>query len=61
MSESNGALKPRVAQHIDIHCPDDRAYWAEHFRVSGDELRHVVKLVGSRVATVAAHIGQPQG
>ncbi len=58
MSVSQDVLKPRFAQHIDIHCPDDRAYWAEHFGVSGDELRSAVKLVGSRVATVAAHLGR---
>ncbi len=58
MSVSQDALKPRFAQHIDIHCPDDRAYWAGQFGVSGDELRSAVKLVGSRVATVAAHLGR---
>ncbi|UHC14130.1 DUF3606 domain-containing protein [Methylobacterium currus] len=58
MSASQDALKPRFAQHIDIHCPDDRAYWAGQFGVSGEELRDAVKMVGSRVSTVAAHLGR---
>ncbi len=58
MSASQDVLKPRFAQHIDIHCPDDRAYWAGQFGVSGEELRDAVKMVGSRVSTVAAHLGR---
>lgn len=58
MSASQDGLKPRFTQHIDIHCPDDRAYWAGQFGVSGDELRDAVKMVGSRVTTVAAHLGR---
>ncbi|TGD99266.1 DUF3606 domain-containing protein [Methylobacterium nonmethylotrophicum] len=58
MSETQDILKPRFAQHIDIHCPDDRAYWAGQFGVTGEELRDAVKIVGSRVSTVAAHLGR---
>ncbi|KMO31092.1 hypothetical protein VQ02_26995 [Methylobacterium variabile] len=57
MSQAQDVLKPRFAQHIDIHCPDDRAYWAGQFGISGEELREAVKMVGSRVSTVAAHLG----
>ncbi|GJE38528.1 DUF3606 domain-containing protein [Methylobacterium persicinum] len=51
-------LPPR--SHIDIHDRRTREAWSRHFDVTDERLRKAVRIVGSRVATVAAYFGRPK-
>ena len=45
-------------RHIDLADRFDREAWARHFEVTDQRLRKAVRMVGSRVATVAAYLGR---
>ncbi|MGU3417002.1 DUF3606 domain-containing protein [Methylobacterium sp. D54C] len=45
--------------HIDVFDRAAREHWALRFGVTEERLRKAVRMVGSRVASVAAYLGQP--
>ncbi|SFT30105.1 DUF3606 domain-containing protein [Methylobacterium sp. yr668] len=45
--------------HIDVFDRPAREHWALHFGVTEERLRKAVRMVGSRVTSVAAYLGQP--
>jgi hypothetical protein len=52
-------VKSRRATHIDIYDASCRRSWAEHFGITDQQLRKAVHLAGSRISTVAGHLGKP--
>lgn len=46
--------------HIDMYDRVTRERWAQHFGVTDERLRKAVRMVGSRVTTIADHFGQPK-
>ncbi|WP_128565912.1 DUF3606 domain-containing protein [Methylobacterium crusticola] len=44
--------------HLDIHDPDERQETARHLGVTEDELRDTVRMFGSRIATLRAHLAK---
>jgi len=49
----------RTPTHIDIYDASVRQLWTERFGISDQQLRKAVQLAGSRVSTVAGHLGKP--
>lgn len=47
----------RDKAHIDVFDREAREHWALHFGVTEDRLHKAVRMVGSRVTTVAAYLG----
>ncbi|UIY43525.1 DUF3606 domain-containing protein [Methylobacterium radiotolerans] len=47
--------------HIDIFDRDARQAWALRFGVTEERLRKAVRMVGSRITSVAAYLDQPLG
>jgi hypothetical protein len=45
--------------HIDVFDRAAREHWALRFGVTEERLRKAVRMVGSRVTSVAAYLGQP--
>ena len=45
--------------HIDVFDRSAREAWAHRFGVTEERLRKAVRMVGSRVTSVAAYLGQP--
>ncbi|MEH3061515.1 MAG: DUF3606 domain-containing protein [Methylobacterium radiotolerans] len=45
--------------HIDVFDRAAREHWASRFGVTEERLRKAVRMVGSRVTSVAAYLGQP--
>ena len=45
--------------HIDVFDRSAREAWALRFGVTEERLRKAVRMVGSRVTSVAAYLGQP--
>ena len=50
-------IQLRDKAHIDVFDREAREHWALHFGVTEDRLRKAVRLVGSRVTTIAAYLG----
>lgn len=44
--------------HIDVFDRAAGEHWSLHFGVTEDRLRKAVRMVGSRVTSVAAYLGQ---
>jgi hypothetical protein len=45
--------------HIDVFDRAAREHWALRFGVTEERLRKAVRMVGSRVTSVAAYLGHP--
>ena len=45
--------------HIDMYDRATRELWAQRFDITGERLRKAVRMVGTRITTVAAYLGQP--
>ncbi|MEH3145917.1 MAG: DUF3606 domain-containing protein [Methylobacterium frigidaeris] len=55
---ASGPSSPsRSIQNIDIYCDKSRAQWSERFGITDAQLRQVVRQIGPRASTVAAHLG----
>ena len=51
--------EPRTNTHIDISDRGARDMWMKQFGVTEERLRKAVRMVGSRITTVTAYLGQP--
>ena len=45
--------------HIQVYDRTDRQLWAQRFGVSEERLRKAVRLVGTRLTTIADYLGRP--
>ncbi|WP_336492403.1 DUF3606 domain-containing protein [Methylobacterium nigriterrae] len=57
MSSATASVARRSEIHIDIYDAKVRSAWAARLGVSDAQLRKAVWLVGSRITTVAGHLG----
>lgn len=47
----------RDQTHIDMFDHNDRQRWAQHFGVTEERLHKAVRMVSSRISSVAAYLG----
>ena len=52
--------EPIIKKHIDIYDRVTRERWAAQFDVTDAHLRKAVRMVGSRITSVAAYLGVPK-
>lgn len=52
--------EPSAVSHIDMYDRAVREGWAQRFAVTDERLRKAVRMVGSRVSSVAAYLGLPK-
>lgn len=49
--------RPLDAKKINVNEPWELSYWTQTLKVSADQLRHAVKIVGPMVDDVKRHLG----
>lgn len=55
MLTNSTCSKPTVKAHLDIHDIAQRSDMASRFGVSEDRLRKAVRIVGTRISTLASY------
>ncbi|WP_232630300.1 DUF3606 domain-containing protein [Methylobacterium sp. Leaf118] len=58
MSVQDPSTRARTPTHIDIYDTTSRRHWADLLQVSDERLRRAVRMVGTRVSSVAAYLAK---
>jgi hypothetical protein len=59
MVDNKNIRGPQDPRQINIHEPYEVEYWTKKWKITPDQLKNAVKIVGTSTKMVAAYLGKP--